>query len=48
MVFPDVLRKDFEVLQNHIFFMLLSKEQIDLILLLWISAYFVWCHFLLK
>ena len=48
MVFLDVLRKDFEVLQNHIFFLLLSKEQIDLILLLQISAYFVWCYSLLK
>ena len=48
MVFPHVLGKDFEILQNHIFYLSLSKEQIDLNLLSWISAYFLRCHSLLK
>jgi len=33
MVFPHVLGKDFEILQNYIFCLLLSEEQIDLNLL---------------
>ena len=48
MVFLHVLGKNFEILQNHIFYLSLSKEWIDLNLLSQISAYFLRCHFLLK
>ena len=33
IVFPHILGKDFEILQNHIFCLLLSEEWIDLNLL---------------
>ena len=48
MVLANVLWKNLEVFQNHIFCLPLSIEQIDLILFSRISAYSFYCHSLLK
>jgi len=48
MVLANILQKDFEVFQNHIFCLPLSKEQINVTLFSQISAYFFWCHSLLN
>ena len=48
IVLANVLWKNLEVFQNHIFCLLLSVERIDLILFSWISAYFFCCHSLLN
>ena len=48
MVLANVLQKNFEVFQNHIFCLLLSKERINVTLFSWISAYFFWCYSLLN
>ena len=48
MVLANVLWKNLEVFQNHIFCLLLSIEQINLILFSWILVYFFCCHSLLN
>ena len=48
MVLANVLWKNFEVFQDHIFCSPLSVERIDLILFLWISVYFFCCYSLLN
>ena len=47
-VFMNILQKNFEVFHNHSWGLPFILEQIDLDLLLWISAYFFCCHFLLN
>ena len=48
MVLANVLWKNLEVFRNHIFCLPLSVEWIDLILFLWILAYFFCCYSLLN
>ena len=48
IVLANVLWKNLEVFQNHIFYSPLSVERIDLILFSQISVYFLCCHSLLN
>ena len=47
-IFPNILQKNFEISYNHCCCLLFVEEQIDLVLLSWISEYFFCCHSLLN